>query len=284
MKPLRTFFALALLFASVPAFGQDFTSNLKRRWLCNDNAASTTVVAQVGGQNGTLTGAGNTSAATTTGPTATITAALTLNGASYIDTANIDNDSYNVAKTIALWLTPSTTSPSGNQFIACKQNGSGNFAGYYFYREGTSAGDPYVWGYFSGATEIAIQSPCTNTTNWRHVAVVNSGAGNASGLTIYEDGQPATRTIRADQAMVAVSSIANFQIGSRGGTNLYACAVADVRVYDRALSAADIAALFAGTSPVPRARQHLNEYSLRLPTRWQQLTRPICETFFSLAP
>ena len=226
----------------------DITSNLVGHWRCQDNAASTAVVATVGAQ-GTLTNAGNTSASVTTGPTATLTSALLFDGTDdYINFGNVNNLAPNQAFTLAAWFKPSGTSPAAEQFLLSKQN-TGGFGGWYFYRDGTAAGDPYKFGVFVSPQQVEISSPCTNTTAWRHVAIVNTGTGAASGFTIYEDAVALTRTVVADTwTNLDPTNAVNMQASGRNGANaVFPGAVADIRVYARALAQADISVL-AGLS------------------------------------
>lgn len=224
----------------------DITSNLTHQWLCNDNAASTTVVAQVGGVNGTLTNAGNTSASTVAGPKSAISGGLGFDGSNdFINTANTADKLVTDPFTIALWVKPNSTSPTTTQMIVTKQQSSGSFVGYFLYRDGTAAGDPYKWGYFSGGG-IEISGACTNSTAWRHLVATNSGSNTTAGLALYENGVLLTPTATLNTPPVlSTSNTVNLQIGARGGGAVFAGAVADVRLYSRALSADDVAALYA---------------------------------------
>mgnify|MGYP001980151636 CR=1 FL=1 len=76
------------------------------------------------------------------------------------------------------------------------------------------------------------------------VGVWDGGAAGA-GASIYVDGQEVTNS-RTDGTGTLLSDAANtFNIGSRGGTDAFFNGlIDDVRIYDRALSAEEIQALY----------------------------------------
>ena len=79
---------------------------------------------------------------------------------------------------------------------------------------------------------------------WHHVAVTHAG-GNSDGISIYLDGtlQPASTLVGAPQALDTRTGPA--AIGrNAGGTEHYAGSIDDVRIYDVALGAEQVLALF----------------------------------------
>ncbi len=92
----------------------------------------------------------------------------------------------------------------------------------------------------AGAATVADDS-------WHHVA----GVWDGSSIRLYVDGQ-----LDADAAVgsVSVDTVADLQIGrGRSLTNLFAGLLDDLRIYDLALSAAEVQALFTGSPPPPTA-------------------------------
>ncbi len=226
------------------------TDNLVLQADLADNAASTTVVAQVGA-NGTLNGAGNTSASHTTGPNSYHTSGLLLDNVDdYLNFGNVLK--FNLGPTdslsISFWHKPAATSPSAYQVLWCKQDGNvfGSFLGIYLFRNGTATGDPYQFGFYNGSM-LEIQGACSNTTAWRHIALINRGTGFAAGMEIYENGVLLTPTVNFDAWNGSTTATdAPIQMGSRLSDNYpINGSVAGLKLWTRALSAGEVAQVYA---------------------------------------
>jgi hypothetical protein len=81
--------------------------------------------------------------------------------------------------------------------------------------------------------------PSLNT--WYHVAFVVNPAGGT--MSSYVNGSYDASVSIPNGSITANSNPVNF---AKGGSNFFAGLIDDVRIYNRALSAAEIAALYAG--------------------------------------
>ncbi|MEK7562841.1 MAG: LamG-like jellyroll fold domain-containing protein, partial [Patescibacteria group bacterium] len=113
-----------------------------------------------------------------------------------------------------------------------------------FFIETDSQGNNYF--YATGNQTLAANK-------WYHVVVAYNGNVAASGIQTYVNGVADTMTPTtlgtADPGVLAAT---NLEIGRRGGTSSavpFSGNIDDVRIYNRALSPAEIAALAAGNQP-----------------------------------
>jgi hypothetical protein len=202
----------------------DIISNLVSHWPCNDNAASTVVDDIVGSNNGTLTGAGNTSASTTAGPGGSLTAGLAMDGSSdYIAITSVDYAN-NVSFTWAFWFRAASyasavfmlsRAATASRHIAVSPGGTNLQAA-------TS----------SAAADFTIPQLVADT--WYHVAVTrasNSCRGYLNG------------TESVTGAVTAANNMTIDAFGKRT-TTFFNGAYCDVRHYSRALAAGDVTDLY----------------------------------------
>jgi hypothetical protein len=191
---------------------------LTAHWKLQDNAASTTVVATVG-SNGTLTGAGNTSASTAAGPGGTLTASLNLDG----------TDDY-----IVIGATDAFDFTTGNAFsVACWFNAdaltdrvilgrAGNANRFVDVRSSTQIR------VYTSAGAIDFTVPTMSTGTWYHLLVTRD-TGNS--VKVYLNG-----TQSSSGAINGGGSFTFDSIGRRA-TVYWDGKLADVRVYNSEESA-----------------------------------------------
>ena len=228
----------------------DITSNSARRWYLDDSQGNTNIRAQVGSANGVLAGAGNTSASRTTGPGGGVPYAMALDGSNdYIDFGNIEDHLHSDAISFCIRYKWNTTSPTAVQFLISKQQGSGSFVGYYLFRDGTATGDPFTFGYWSGAAGKEAQFPCPNDTNWHTLVAVNSGAAGSASLSLYIDGVAQTRTSTVNGTPGSTSNSVPLQVGARNGSTVGPITVEAFRIFSRARASGDASDWHASSLP-----------------------------------
>jgi hypothetical protein len=86
---------------------------------------------------------------------------------------------------------------------------------------------------------------------WSHVLVTYDGSARASGLRVYFDGRPVAADIHNDHLKGSLATDQPLRLGKRSTAYALKGDLADVRVYARALTAAEVGALAA--LPVSRA-------------------------------
>jgi hypothetical protein len=198
---------------------------LVAHWACDDNAASTTVVATVG-SNGTLAGGDNTSAKTTTGPGGTITAGLLFNGTDdNIDiTASALSFADTVAFSVSMWFKRSGTIA---RLIGVDNSANSRILG---------ADDTTIRIVTSGGGSSNFTVPSMGTAAWHHLLLTRT---TANAVRVFLDGtESATGSLTSGgiQAWDAIGRQAN--LFSNG------FAVAQVKVFDSDESG-NVATLYA---------------------------------------
>jgi len=84
---------------------------------------------------------------------------------------------------------------------------------------------------------------------WHHIVITYDGSSSANGLKIYIDGMEEITTVDEDSLSSTIQNSVSFKIAARGGTSTSAHLggkIDDVRIYGRALSAAEIEELYLG--------------------------------------
>ena len=89
----------------------------------------------------------------------------------------------------------------------------------------------------------------TGITDWCHICVCYDGSTNASGLTIYQDGDIVTATTTdADTLSGTISSTGDLNIANRDESSfawyLLDAAMDDIRIYTRQISPAEVVSLY----------------------------------------
>ncbi len=232
MKSRLTF--AAICFAAVLAVGgaarADITSNLI--WHCplQDNAANTTVAETVGHNNGTLTGAGNTSASSVAGP-----------GGLYPLALNFDGVDDWVASSWDSGLTTNTVTYAA--FV--KRDGTQiDWAGLLVSR-GAAACSIFIG---PGGSQLRFMWDGTSDTyDWASGVTIPEGewclcaaAISPTSTTIYcrsADGKQVNSFSYSAEAMEAVHSP---KIATDTGTRAFKGAIAGARIYNRTLTEADL--------------------------------------------
>ncbi|MGN6369692.1 MAG: PKD domain-containing protein, partial [Phycisphaerae bacterium] len=193
------------------------------------------------GNNGTLT---NGALIDTTPSTNKVGAGkLSLDGTNdYVDLAShVSSFSGMTQGTISAWI--KTTMGGTRDILTLNDNSGNNYASLYL------AGGKLEFEVFNSSDKLDVASNATvNDGNWHQVAVTVDATGNK----LYVDGVAAASTYftgnSSTQAFFsAVSALSYMEIGSykysTGLSELFAGAIDDVRVYNRALTSTDIAQL-----------------------------------------
>ena len=260
-KLLTTAALTVLISACLPLNARaDITTGLVGYWNFNDGPGSLTAAdASSSANNGTLTGFSdgtyNNMWTTALDPVNGWPYALLFNqGAettdyvSIPDIAALDIGANTRAITVSAWVNPSVAASSENA-ILCKGNGSGpeNYcldvysSKFRFFTHNSAAS--------ATITATASVGPTTLGT-WYHVVGTFTEPSGSSTITIYVNGVSSgssTATYTTMENTSHVVSIGNRQSSNAGGAyNLpWHGTIDDVRIYNRALSASDVAQLYA---------------------------------------
>lgn len=183
---------------------------LIQHWKCQDNAASTVVVADVG-TNGTLVGGDNTSDKATTGPGTALTSAFDMNGSD--DLVDISAASISFVSgefTFAAWINLDATTVQGVFGISGSNNSTLRIASStsFLFRTGVNS---------------TFAVPEMSTGTWYHLLLSRSAAGN---VRLFLDGVESSTGALANDTTFAPTRFANQNAAFLNGR------ICDVRVYD----------------------------------------------------
>ncbi len=137
--------------------------------------------------------------------------------------------------------------PAGAVFA--RMNEKENYRGWDFWLEAGKPAVHVIDAWQDKATKIVANDALT-PGQWHHVAVTfDGGKPSDQVLTLYVDGKPAASTPTVKAVGDNIQTSVPFTIGARsGGTNIQgATALQDLRIYNKLLSAADVAALASRT-------------------------------------
>ena len=188
--------------------------------------------------------------ATTTATNAKFNRSFSFDGINdYVSALDTDiltfaNSSSDLPYSLSLWVKP--TAVTATQVIVTKGYTSGNYeytcalaTSYLQCVNYTSTASAYVGRKTAGSSI---------TTNWQHIGVVYDGTSMNSGFKLYING---FQSDNADLASGSYTKMTNgnaiFMIGSRelaGTSNPFGGLIDDVRIYNRALTAPEITALY----------------------------------------
>ncbi len=234
----------------------DITTGLVAKYACQDNAASTTVVAATG-SNAALVGAGNTSASSFPGPGGLYPLALRLDGIAGAITGTLTAAGTG-AFTIAAYMKAAETTINAYAFdMRATLAASAS-------RTILRGFQDAFYNCYNGAAYpiggVATNSQMPATTSWQHVCYT----WDATTLKGYIDGVQ----IITGAGSFTAEEPAIFAVGAADLTPLAAFSamdVAAVHIYSRALAAADVSALVAQISTTTDRISSLD------PTAWPEL-------------
>ncbi|MBP9854841.1 MAG: LamG domain-containing protein [Candidatus Omnitrophica bacterium] len=221
---------LRIPFGASLAYAQNFTSDMVLWWKF-DEGSGTTVADSSGNSNtGTLVN-------TPTWTTGQISGAVSFNGTTqYVTAADANSLDLTTAATVAFWF---KRSANGVQTSFGKWDAGTGQAAYiiqihtnniiYWSTSSNGSGNTY----FTSSSTYA-------DTDWHHLV----GVYDASTLTVYYDGVSIAGSISGAVAASLFNATSAMENRYNGG-NYFGGILDEARVYSRALSAADVAALYA---------------------------------------
>lgn len=214
-------------------------------WWQFDEGSGTTVRDPVGGNTGTLVN-GPTFVPGKSGK------ALSFNGSStYVNVGASNRWSFSNAATLSVWV--KTTSPNYGRIIVLQRasQSSGFSIGYGENATGTAVNDGIPVGrYRNGGAAYVKGITAINDGRWHNIIfVINNTLGtlyvdSASVATVHDVNTTNTFAFSSDFASIGTIN---------GMDGFFSGSIDDTRIYNRALSAAEVAALYrAGSGPTVR--------------------------------
>lgn len=217
----------------------NLTSGLVGLWSFDGADVSGTTAYDRSGSanNGTLTN----------GPTPTIGKigqALAFNGTNqYVNMGNVLDFERTVPFSISAWVKTTSSAPSTPDHIVSKVDGSN--IGYGISIRGDIANDPVEFELRGSGTYVSARSNQVWVANqWTHLVWTNTGSGTVAGQKLYRDGILQSSVTDADNLATNITNTGNFNVGAFRTLNPFDGAIDEVRIYSRALTAAEITALY----------------------------------------
>lgn len=146
--------------------------------------------------------------------------------------------------TFAGWINPNG---HGAMCLYSKMDDAAAFRGYDCNVENGKLAVHLVHAWPNNAIKVQTQAAMT-VNKWHHIAVTFDGSSKAAGLKLFVDGQAVAVEIINDSLKDTLQTDKPFRIGQRFASIPFKGSVADFRVYDVAMSAADVTALSVGKS------------------------------------
>lgn len=220
----------------------------------------------VGSIAGDFSGQGN-SGTLTNGPTwgaGKIGKGLTFDGTDdYVNAGNASsiNNVFANGGTVSAWIYLTSGFNTSGAYVINKYDG--NVTGWAFGVYNVS-GTPFMYQRFSGTTAFWESQTATVPLNtWTHLAVAYNNSSNANVPTLYINGQSVAITSSSPTGSATNDSSVNMYLGN-GATfdRQFNGSIDEVRIYNRALSATEVAALYRQTGIEKKSSNRLNQYNL----------------------
>ena len=205
-------------------------------WKLDDSGALNTTATDASGyaNNGTTSATGTTwQTDAPTGMDFADSGSISLDGsAGYVTLGASNLPATNAAQTISLWAKPANTTQNGDMIVLKGGSSTG-------LQLKIQAGTAKVTS-IGGTSLISTTAPSAG--NWHHIAYTYDGASHQ---TLYVDGTATTATATNQTGAATVAYLGTYNAANE----LFNGSLDEVRVYNRVLSATDIATLASGAQP-----------------------------------
>lgn len=220
-------------------------------WLFNEGAGIKVFDLSRKGATGTMTNMGGSS---TSGWTATrFGKALAFDGTNdYIDCGNLPQFDFDRTQpfSVSCWVRQTFTSLTFSVIVS-KQQSTGDAVGWALSSRARNDNTTPAWGASlrGNAPFHALDArfyPKKNDLMWHHLVMVFDGSNDVNGFSVFEDGRALTLEINRNEAYASCISSTPLLIGARAsGSGQYLGGnIENVRIFNRALSAAEVLALY----------------------------------------
>mgnify|MGYP002866662100 CR=1 FL=1 len=169
--------------------------------------------------------------------------AFRLDGKNYIEFGDHANFDRTDAFSFGAWIRP-----EGNGAPLAKMNDGNKFRGWDLYLNGGNVGMHLISTWPNDALKVMSNGKVQNG-KWNHVFVTHDGSGTAAGVKVYINGKSQGLKVEQNNLRSSTRSKASLKIGRRQPGSPYKGQIDDVRIYGRALSGAEVAAL-SGSDPL----------------------------------
>jgi hypothetical protein len=134
--------------------------------------------------------------------------------------------------------------PRGDGVCLSKMDDRNAYRGFDLFIAGGKVDVHLVHSWPDDALKVTTQEPLPKDV-WTHVFMTYDGSGKAAGVSVYFNGRPVKLDVRADTLRGTIATGQALYLGKRSTSAPLHGDLADVRVYRRRLSAADVQGLVA---------------------------------------
>jgi hypothetical protein len=165
----------------------------------------------------------------------------------FVNVKGITPPEWNEPFSYGCWVKPDAVNASGAIFS--KMNEGNAFRGFDIWLQQGAPGTHIINNWPDNAVKI-LGKEKVKAKKWSHIFVTYDGSGKASGTRIYLNGRRLAHNIEADGLSGTIQTPNEFRIGRRSNSaQANNIEIDDVRLYNRALTDTEVAAL-AGNDPV----------------------------------
>ncbi len=163
--------------------------------------------------------------------------ALQLNGGTqFVSTEPTMEIKGDTSFTFAAWI--KSDGKSGGAVFS-RMDVANSYRGYDLWIQGRNIGTHIINTWPGNALKVVSKAQLT-PNSWQHVVVSYDGSQKAAGVQIYLDGKLSENMVEADALTATIETKVPFRIGSRSTNANWKGGVDDIRIYNRALAAAEV--------------------------------------------
>ena len=173
--------------------------------------------------------------------------AFRVEGNGFVNVKGIKPPEWNQPFSYGCWVKPDAGNANGAIFS--KMNEGNAFRGFDIWLQGGAPGTHIIHKWQDNAVKV-VGKQKVKAKAWSHIFVTYDGTGKASGTKVYMNGKVLEHNVEADGLSGTIQTPNDFRIGRRSGSaQANNIEIDDVRLYNRALTASEVAAL-AGNNPI----------------------------------
>ncbi len=173
--------------------------------------------------------------------------AFRVEGNGYVNVKGIKPPEWNQPFSYGCWVKPDAAAANGAIFS--KMNEGNAFRGFDVWLQGGAPGTHLIHKWQDNAIKV-VGKQKVEAKQWSHIFFTYDGTGKAAGTKVYLNGKLLSHNVEADGLSGTIQTPNDLRIGRRSGSaQANGIEIDDLRLYNRALTASEVAAL-AGNNPV----------------------------------
>ena len=172
---------------------------------------------------------------------------LRIEGNGFVNVKGVEPPEWNRPFSYGCWVKPDAGNANGAIFS--KMNEGNAFRGFDLWLQNGAPGTHLIHKWQDNAVKVVGKEKAP-AKKWSHIFVTYDGSGKAAGTSVYLNGKKLAHNVEADGLSGTLKTPKEFRIGRRfNSAQANNIEIDDVRLYKRALTPAEVAAL-AGNDPI----------------------------------